>query len=461
MKMQNLKTLISKKASGMPSPRFRIENGDRNSTAGSRADYVPAPRLVLTVLLALALGFGVRSKLLGQSAGPANPGLALVGGTIYVTPTDKPIRNGIVMIQDRRISAVGSKASLPVPPNFQSVDCSGKTITAGFWNSHVHFFERKWDNAADTPAPELTRQLQDMFTRYGFTSVFDLGSRLENTRHIRERIQSEEVLGPRIRSTGEVLIAPGAMPADNILRILGEMPLRNLEVRSAAEAQEASKRLLEMGVDGIKIHLQPPPPPEPPFPRDAIQAAVIRAHEVKKPVFVHPGSGADVIAAIQAGVDVVAHTTPASGPWDDSITTGIKDRSVALTPTLTIWKSSMRHDRISAQDTFTAVAVGQLRTWVASGGTVLFGTDIGAIDYDPSEEYALMSRAGLSFRQILASLTTAPAAQFRDSERLGRIAVGLEADLVVLKDDPSRDARGFADVAYTVQGGKIIYRSAQ
>ena len=417
------------------------------------------PRLVSTVFLSAILGLGSGSKLLGQrAADPTKQGLALVGGTIYVTPIDEPIRNGIVLIQDGKISAVGSKASLRVPPNFQSLDCSGNTITAGFWNSHVHFFERKWADAADIPAPELTRQLQEMFTRYGFTSVFDLGSRWENTRHIRERIQSGEVLGPRIRSTGEVLIAPGAMPADTILGILGDMPLKNLEVTNAAQAEQASKKLLEMGVDGIKLHLQPPPPPKPPFPRDGIEAAVKAAHEAKKPVFVHPNSGADVIAAIQAGVDVIAHTTPQSGPWDRSLAAEMKDRRVALTPTLTMWESTMRHDRISAQDRFTAIATGQLQFWVASGGTVLFGTDIGAIDYDPSEELALMRRAGLSFNQILASLTTAPAEHFGDSERLGRIAVGLDADLVVLTGDPSRDVKQLAAVASTVQGGKVIYR---
>jgi imidazolonepropionase-like amidohydrolase len=69
-----------------------------------------------------------------------------------------------------------------------------------------------------------------------------------------------------------------------------------------------------------------------------------------------------------------------------------------------------------------------------------------------------MARAGLNFRQILATLTTAPAALFGDSERLGRIAVGFEADLVVLSGDPSRDVKGFAAVAYTVEGGNIVYR---
>ena len=419
-----------------------------------------APRLVPTVFLTIILGFALGSKLSGQGAGPTKRGLAVVGGTLYLTPTAEPIRDGVVLIEDGRISAIGSQTSLRVPPAFQSLDCSGKTIMAGFWNSHVHFFERKWANATAVPAPELTRQLQDMFTRYGFTSVFDTGSPWENTLRIRERIESGEVLGPRIRSTGEALMAPGAMPADNILGILGDIPLRNPEVTSATEAEQASKKLLELGVDGIKIHLQPPPPPKPPFPQDGIRAAVTAAHEAKKPAFVHPNSGADVIAAIQAGVDVIAHTTPQSGPWIGSLAIEMKDRRVALTPTLTLWESAMRHDRISAQDRFTAIAIGQLQFWVASGGTVLFGTDIGAIDYDPSEEYELMSRAGLSFRQILASLTTAPAAQFGDSGRLGRIAVGLEADLVVLTGDPARDVKKFAALAYTVQGGKVIYRAS-
>ncbi len=255
-----------------------------------------------------------------------------------------------------------------------------------------------------------------------------------------KRIESGEALGPRIRSTGEVLIASGAMPADIILAILGDMPLRNLEVTSAAEAGAASKKLLGMGVDGIKVHLQPPPPPKPPFPRDGIQAAVTLAHDVKKPVFVHPNSGADVIAAMQAGVDVIAHTTPQSGPWDGSLAAEMKGRRVALTPTLTMWESTMRHDRVSAQDRFTAVAIGQLQFWVASGGTVLFGTDIGAIDYDPSEEYALMSRAGLSFR-----------AAGKNRRRFRGRSCGSDGRSL-------QGVRELAKVAYTVQRGKVIYR---
>lgn len=121
----------------------------------------------------------------------------------------------------------------------------------------------------------------------------------------------------------------------------------------------------------------------------------------------------------------------------------------------------MRHDRLSAQRQLVETAVDQLRDWVARGGAVLFGTDVGAVDSDPSEEYASMAEAGMGFRQILASLTAAPAERFGDSGKLGRIAVGLQGDLVVLKEDPSENIRALASVKYTVRSGRVIYEAGR
>jgi len=394
-------------------------------------------------------------------AAPPNEYTALVGGTIYVNPAEEPLRDGVVLIRGQEIAAVGSKAAVQIPQSAQVLDCSGLTVTAGFWNSHVHFFERKWTTAAAIPAPELSRQLEEMLTRYGFTSVFDLGSMWENTRRIRDRIESGEVPGPRIRSTGEALIAPHAIPAKEIISMMGFMTSPSPEISDAAQAAAAVKKLLEEGVDGIKVHLQPPPPPNPPFPEGAISVAVNEAHRLRKPVFVHPHTGADVLAAARAGVDVIAHTTPHSGPWDEAILGAMKGGRVALVPTLTVWKYNSRHGRISAQEQIVNTGIGQLRAWLASGGTVLFGNDVGYLDYDPSEEYSLMAEAGMSFPQILASLTTAPAERFGDANQLGRIAPGMQADLVVLKGDPARNIRALAEVKYTMRAGKIIYRSGE
>jgi imidazolonepropionase-like amidohydrolase len=407
-----------------------------------------------TILLVCAV-----TVFFGQTTSPPSEYSALIGGTIYLSPTEEPIRDGVLLIKDGKIAAVGNRAIVEVPQNAQLLDCSNFTITAGFWNSHVHFFERKWLNAETIPAPELSRQLQEMLTQYGFTSVFDIGSMWENTRRVRGRIESGEVRGPRIRSTGEALIAKGAMASDTVVRMMGGWVFPAPEITNAAEAATAARKLLDQGVNGIKVHLQPPSPPNPPFPDSAIRAAVNEAHRLGKPVFVHPNSAADVLTAIRAGVDIIAHTTPGSGLWDETILAAMKEHRVALTPTLWIWKYYARHDRTSTQDQVVRAEIGQLRAWLASGGTVLFGNDLGAVDYDPTEEYALMSEAGMSFRQILASLTTAPSERFGETKELGRIAPGLQADLVVLRGDPSQDIRMLSAVQYTLRAGQMIYRA--
>ncbi len=385
--------------------------------------------------------------------------LALVGGTVYVSPEDDLVRDAVVVIENGKIIKVGNRRTTQIPERSQIIDCSGLTITAGFWNSHVHFFERKWADVSAIAGTELARQLEEMVTRYGFTSVFELGSIWTNTRQLRQRIEAGEVPGPRIRSTGEALVAVGAVPPDTVIRALGYMTVHNYEITDAQEATAASKTLLAAGTDGIKVHLQRPQPPNPPIPTSAVETAVAEAHKIGKPVFVHPTNGADVLAAVRAGVDVIAHTTPSSGPWDQTILTALKEQRVALTPTLMLWKELLRRDRISTREQAVSSAIGQLRAWVAAGGTVLFGNDLGAVAYDPTEEYTLMAEAGMSFRQILASLTTVPAERFGVSTQQGRIAAGFAADLTVLRGDPSKNIRALADVQYTLRDGKVIYRA--
>jgi imidazolonepropionase-like amidohydrolase len=52
----------------------------------------------------------------------------------------------------------------------------------------------------------------------------------------------------------------------------------------------------------------------------------------------------------------------------------------------------------------------------------------------------------MSYQQILASLTTNPARRFGFHQHSGRIAERYEADLVVLRSDPTHNATAFAEV---------------
>lgn len=372
--------------------------------------------------------------------------LALAGGTIYTEPFAEPIAGGTVLVDGERICAVGTREQVAAAHEARTIDCSGLRVTAGFWNCHVHFFERKWADAASIPADELSEQLHD-FTRFGFTSVFDLGSAFENTRIIRDRVASGEVAGPAIYSTGQIIVPPGAMPPENVLRVLGAAPTVPHEAPDARAAVNAANTILAQGTDGLKIFMSGHAPAQR-LAAEAARAAVQRARLSQKPVFAHANDGEDVLAALAAGVDVVAHTTPRSGPWSAEILKTAQHRGAALTPTLALWPHLMRHDRVSLVRSLEETAAGQLRAWLDAGAAVLFGTDYGAVAADPAPEFALMRRAGMSFPQILASLTTEPAKRFGQNDA-GRIAPGLQADVAVFETPFT--------VRYTLRRGRVLH----
>src|SRR3546814_13217423 len=96
------------------------------------------------------------------------------------------------------------------------------------------------------------------------------------------------------------------------------------------------------------------------------------------------------------------------------------------------------------------------------GGEIWFGTDVGYIDdYDPALEFALLRRAGLSFDQILAALTTAPASRLPGGDARGRVESGMIADLVVLGGDPARDPEAWTQVRYVFRDGRRAFRSEE
>ena len=133
---------------------------------------------------------------------------------------------------------------------------------------------------------------------------------------------------------------------------------------------------------------------------------------------------------------------------------------MSLIPTLKLWPYELQRAGLSPDivERVLGNGVAQTRAFAELGGQLLFGTDVGYMtEYDPSEEFVYLQRAGLGPAQILAMLTTTPADRFGRA-RTGRLAPGLAADVVVLDGDPALDVRAFAKVRTTIRDGRIIYR---
>jgi imidazolonepropionase-like amidohydrolase len=385
--------------------------------------------------------------------------LALVGAKIYPSPTERPIENGQILIHDGHILAVGPSPSVKIPPAAEIIDCKDLVVTAGFWNSHVHILLPSLLHAEKRSSKQITSQLEEMLTRWGFTTVFDIGSVLDNTTLIRRRIESGEVKGPRILTVGEPFWGKGGTPI-YVRGFLEANHIRIPEVESSAQAAGRVRQQIHEGADGIKVFTGS-------VEQDGIlimrlelaKAIVAEAHRAGKPVFAHPSNPQGLEVAFQSGVDILAHTTPSGGAWNSSLVQSMNASHMALIPTLTLWHVESKNEPSEEfEKGMNTVVLPELRAYSEAGGEILFGTDVGYIgQFETSEEFVWMSRAGMSFQQILQSLTTNPAQRFGYSTHSGRIAKGMDADLVVLRADPAQDATAFSRVRYTIRGGKVIH----
>jgi imidazolonepropionase-like amidohydrolase len=375
--------------------------------------------------------------------------LVLKGGTVDAAP----LPDAVVVVSSGAITAVGRAGEVQIPPDARVIDCAGKTVVAGFWNSHVHFTEAVWKTAANGPAAPLTAHMQAMLTRWGFTTVWDLGSDPSDALPLRARVMAGEVLGPNIFSAGSIF-PRGGHPA----YLPAEMKLPETDMPE--QAAQWARSFLGMGLDGIKLFTGSFMGDDKPVTNMDVavaKAAVDVAHAQGKPVFAHPQNKAGVDVVIAAGVDVMAHTTPVRGfiEYTPEQLARFKSQGTALIPTLSLFTTVVLDPAVTAR--ITAVTVNQLRQFSENGGAVLFGTDIGFIKiYDTTLEYELMHRA-LSERQVLASLTTNPAQYFKAAKK-GRVETGFDGDLIVLDGDPIADVRNLAKVAYTIRAGQIIYQ---
>jgi imidazolonepropionase-like amidohydrolase len=292
-----------------------------------------------------------------------------------------------------------------------------------------------------------------MLTRWGFTTVWDLGSDPANALPLRRRVNAGEVLGPNIFLLGSIFPKdghPAYLPAEMTLP----------ETADPDVSAQLARSYLGMGLDGIKLFTGSYKGEDKPVVNMDVavaKAAVDVAHAQAKPVFAHPQNKTGVDTVIAAGVDVMAHTTPAPGytQYTSEQLARFKSQGTALIPTLSVFTTVVLDPNVTAR--IIDATVNQLRQFSENGGAVLFGTDIGFIKiYDTTLEYELMHRA-LSERQVLATLTTNPAQYFKAAKK-GRVERGFDGDLVVLDGDPIADVRNLAKVAYTIRAGQIIYQ---
>jgi imidazolonepropionase-like amidohydrolase len=378
--------------------------------------------------------------------------LAIRDARVYTTPDSDAIDHATVLVRNGVIVAVGQNIS--IPQNTQILECPNCTVTAGFWNSHIHLTESKWDFSAYKSSDTLNEQLADMLTSRGFTTVVDLGSDMRQSISLRRRIESGDLKGPTIYTAGSGQYPPHGIPfylADLPALVRWQMPqpetpeaAAKIEEANIARGAEVLKLFTGSLVSRSKVL---------PMPVDNAKAAVEVAHRHNQIAFAHPSDLAGTKVAVESGVEVLAHAPSVPDGVDDALLKSVIDHHMSMMPTLKMFATTASTDPKFLNPIYDIV-----RRYRALGGDLMFGTDVGYMtDYSTEDEFKALAQSGLNYRDMLRMLTVAPAIRFRVDAKLGTVTSGKIADLVVLDGDPSTDVTAFSKVHFTIRSGTLIY----
>ena len=260
--------------------------------------------------------------LLFASCVPAQQMKALVGGTLIDGFGGTPLRNSVVLIENDRIKAVGTRAEVVIPQGTEIISTEGMSVLPGLWDMHVHLMINGHSDYAywDTVMPPYLEEIimpasAKQLLMAGVTSARDLGGPLRESLSVRDRINAGELPGPTMYMSGPFLQYE-PYPGTEDFR---------WGVKTVAEARRKVNELADAGVDCIKVVDQDQ------MPMDAFMALVDQAHRRGLTVVAHSHRPEEIRRGLKAGVDCFEHTGLSSAPnYPDDVLEMIRERTAQM-----------------------------------------------------------------------------------------------------------------------------------
>lgn len=377
----------------------------------------------------------------------------------------------VVLIKNNKIEQAGAM-TFKLPANTEIIELKGQTILPGLIEGHSHLFlhpydETSWDDQVlkESRSERTARAVNHAKATLmaGFTTVRDLGTEgaLYDDVGLKKAIDKEIIPGPRMIIATRAIVLKGTYGPKN------DNPEIVLQ-QGAAEVsgiEELKKEVLEEignGADLIKLYADyrwgKNGEAMATFSKEEIETAVIIAKNSGRQVVAHATIPEGMLRAINAGVSTIEHGDYGT----EEVFKLMKEKKVALCPTLAAgdaisqyrgWRKGIDADPdriINKKKTF-AMAL-------KAGVTICMGGDVGVFSHgENAREMELMVEYGMKPVDVLRSATSVNADVFGYADKIGRIKIGLSADLVAVDNDPSIDIKKIRNIQLVIKNG-IIYK---
>ena len=438
--------------------------------------------------------------------GTPPPPLALVGATLVDGTGSAPVPDAVVVVRGGRIECAGRRDRCPVPEGVEVVDVSGRWITPGIVDAHVHFSQTGWaDGRPDAldlrdrhPYAAVENDLRSHPERFfradlgsGVTAVFDVGG-YPWTWGLRDTLRTD---APHVAAAGPLLST-----LDHWLNLPAERQF--IYIPNADTARDGVRFLATNRTDAVKVWFIVRAGDDFGKLSSALLAAGDEARKQRLPLIVHATNLREAKVALQAGVRVLVHSvqdTLVDAEFLDLArrngtiycpTLIVEDGYVKLFEAAAAHRAPAIDDPHASVDSVTIARVAETasvdstkldrkaiatraeraekRARVraenlvrvhAAGIPIAMGTDAGnpMTLHGPGvyAEMEAMQAAGMSAVDVLVASTRGGALAMGQAAKFGTLEPGKSADLLVLDADPTTDIAHMRRLLQVMRGGEL------
>jgi imidazolonepropionase-like amidohydrolase len=300
----------------------------------------------------------------------------------------------------------------------------------------------------------------------GFTSVRNLGATSYADVALRDAINTNDIMGPRMIVSGPGVGITGGHCDENLLS-----PKFSYHPEGVADGVSAvmqkTREIIKYGADCIKIcatggvlSINSTPGQEQ-FSDEELRAIVTEAHRLNRKVAAHAHGASGIKQAILAGVDSIEHGSLIN---DEGIKL-MKEKGTYLVPTLYLGDWALDNYQQLRLPSFVLEKMREvipasrenLAHAFKAGVRVAFGTDAAVYPHGlNAREFNLMVKLGLTPMQAIQSATVNAADLLGWNSRIGALEAGLFADIIAVKGDPLSDITELERVMFVMKGGQVI-----
>lgn len=421
------------------------------------------PHVLRACAIAAALA-GTAHWAPASSAAPPRA-TALVGATVVATDGGPAIPDAVVLITGDRIVKVGPAASTAVPPDANIIGMKGKWLIPGLMNMHVHLGLKLPGAAGDSLANETdTQEVLRMAGNArlsllsGVTTLRLVGEDHGTDFALRSAIDRGEVLGPRIKTAGEVIVPTGGHGS---LEADGPYALAHVVREQIKNGADWIKIAISGGISDVRGSISAAPMTD-----EEMSTLIEVAHRNGIKVTAHNGSNEAARQALKFGIDGFEH----GYHLDASVLKEMKAKGVWLVPTIVVTQPGalefyrkigsppwyLERVKITGADHW-----AMLQNAIRMGVKIALGTD--QFPFEPNDgttatiaEAELYVKAGMTPLQALQSATTQAATMLGMDSDVGSISAGKFADIDALDADPLKDIRALRTIDFVMKGGIVV-----